>query len=114
MNTVMFITGLIVPSVVLIIGVIGRIKPKKEINSLIGYRSKRSRSSQELWDRAQLLMAKYMIIIGAVLLVLSATAGVYISTRGDMNSMILGISVLSCVQVAAVILIIPLVEKGLS
>lgn len=113
MKTGIFVMCLIVPVILLVTGCISKARPKKDINSVIGYRSRRSRSSQEMWDKAQLLMAKYLIIIGAALLVISIAAGVFIASIADMNTMIIGVSILSCVQVAAIILIIPLVESKL-
>jgi len=112
MNTAIFISCLVIPVVLLIVGIVGKVKPAKTINPTVGYRSKRSRASQEAWDKAQVLMAKYMLLIGCVLLVISLVVA-FIISRMEQSAMIVGVSVLSIVQVAGAVLVIPLVESKL-
>lgn len=45
--------------------------PPKNINSLYGYRTNRSRKSQESWDFAQKYSAKKMIVFSVVLIILA-------------------------------------------
>lgn len=45
--------------------------PPKEINSLYGYRTRQSMSSQEKWDFAQLYSSKLMILLSSVMTALS-------------------------------------------
>jgi uncharacterized membrane protein len=63
----LFPTGLIF----LIAGSVLAKKPPKEINQLYGYRTKRSMSSQEKWDFAQMYSAKEMINHGKYLMLIS-------------------------------------------
>ena len=48
--------------------------PPKKINGLYGYRTTRSRKSQEAWDFAQRYSAKLMTMFGLAALVLAAVA----------------------------------------
>ena len=112
MKTAIFISCIVIPVVLLIVGIVGKFKPAKTINPTVGYRSKKSRASQEAWDKAQVLMAKYMMLIGGILLVISLIAAIIISGL-EGTAMIVGLSVLSIVQVAAAVLVIPLVESKL-
>ena len=114
MNIRIYAAGLLVPVIGLVVGLIAKAKPAKNINSTIGYRSKKSKSSQEMWDKAQVLMAKYFIMISAVLLVVSLIAGYFIASMSDWNSMIIGICILSIVQVLGICAVIPLVESKLN
>ena len=68
--------------------------------------------AQEVRDKAQVFMAKYMMLIGGILLVISLIAAIIISGL-EGTAMIVGLSVLSIVQVAAAVLVIPLVESKL-
>ncbi|MCP4443214.1 MAG: SdpI family protein [Aureispira sp.] len=45
-------------------GAVSFLWPAKEINDWSGYRTKRSRSSQQLWDFAQVYSAKWIMGIG--------------------------------------------------
>ncbi len=113
MNAITIIASLSVPVIVLIVGLIAKARPARNINGVIGYRSKTSRSSQEMWDKAQMLMAKYLIIIGVMLLVVSAIAVFVMSNAVSGNSALIGVCILNTVQVAAIVMMIPLVESGL-
>ena len=113
MNAITIIASISVPVIILIVGLIAKAKPARNINGVIGYRSKTSKSSQEMWDKAQILMAKYLIIIGVILLAVSVIAVFVMSNAVSDNSVLIGICILNTVQVAAVVMLIPLVEAGL-
>ena len=51
--------------------------PPKKINGLYGYRTTRSRKSQEAWDFAQRYSAKLMTVLGLVALIVAAAAHLF-------------------------------------
>ncbi len=104
---------LIVPAICLIAGIAGKLRPARNINSLIGYRSGRSRASQENWDKAQVLMANNLLIIGAAELVITLIVYAVTQNLPDDQTSILTI-VLVALQTLGVVLVIPLVESKLS
>ena len=108
MNMLLFI----VPAVLLIAGVISTLKPAKTINDTIGYRSAKSRSSQENWDKAQKLMAKYMLIIGGIEAVLTVIASLFVKGLTEQQFAIF-LVVIMTVQTLGVVLVIPMVESRL-
>lgn len=60
----MFLVSLLNPAVMLFIGYRWRIKPPNKINSIYGYRTKRSMSSKKAWDFAQLHCSKLWVKLG--------------------------------------------------
>lgn len=54
----------------LIAGAIMGAYPPKQINDWYGYRTKRSKSSQEAWDISQVYAAKQMMTAGVLMMVL--------------------------------------------
>jgi len=68
-------------------GLLLKIYPPEEINSIYGYRSKRSKKNQDQWDFAQNYSGKLMILLGigmalagnlTAMIKISETTGVYI------------------------------------
>ena len=57
-----------------VVGIVFWMCPPKKINGLYGYRTTRSRKSQEAWDFAQRYSAKLMTMFGLAALVLAAVA----------------------------------------
>ena len=51
--------------------------PPKQINEFYGYRTTRSRKSQEAWDFAQRYSAKLMTIFGLAALIVAAAAHLF-------------------------------------
>ena len=51
--------------------------PPKKINEFYGYRTTRSRKSQEAWDFAQKYSAKMMTVLGLVALIVAAAAHLF-------------------------------------
>ena len=60
-----------------VVGVVFWIYPPKKINGLYGYRTTRSRKSQETWDFAQRYSAKLMTIFGLAALIVAAAAHLF-------------------------------------
>ena len=56
------------------VGVLFWMCPPKKINDFYGYRTTRSRKSQESWDFAQRYSAKLMMVFGFAALVAAAVA----------------------------------------
>ena len=70
----MLYTYYICPLIFLVVGIVFWMCPPKKINGLYGYRTTRSRKSQEAWDFAQRYSAKLMTMFGLAALVLAAVA----------------------------------------
>ena len=102
----------IIPVLILVIGCVSKYRPAKKINSLFGYRSKRSKASQENWDLAQLLMSKYLLIIGGAEAVLTAVCCFFLKDRAA-DEVLLIMAIVTALQVIGLLIVIPLVEKDL-
>ena len=70
----MLYTHYICPLIFLVVGVVFWMYPPKKINEFYGYRTTRSRKSQEAWDFAQRYSAKLMTIFGLAALIVAAVA----------------------------------------
>ena len=102
----------IVPVILFVTGLISKYKPAKTINSVVGYRSAKSRSSQANWDKAQQLMAHYMIIIGLIEAAATLIAMIVLNGLPEQQALIF-ILIFVLVQACGAILVIPLVESKL-
>ena len=60
-----------------VVGVVFWMYPPKKINEFYGYRTTRSRKSQEAWDFAQRYSAKLMTIFGLAALIVAAAAHLF-------------------------------------
>ena len=60
-----------------VVGVVFWMYPPKKINEFYGYRTTRSRKSQEAWDFAQRYSAKLMTILGLAALIVAAAAHLF-------------------------------------
>ena len=60
--------------ILLVVGIVFWMCPPKKINGLYGYRTARSRKSQEAWDFAQRYSAKLITMFGLAALVVTAIA----------------------------------------
>ncbi len=61
--------SLLLPVIAVIAGVILQKCPPKKISGTVGYRTRRSRQSQEAWDTAQRLFGRYFVLYGVILCV---------------------------------------------
>ena len=68
-----------------VVGVVFWIYPPKKINEFYGYRTTRSRKSQEAWDFAQRYSAKLMTALGLVALAVASIAH-WLRSRLCLNS----------------------------
>lgn len=108
----MKITLFIVPAILLIVGLVSKFHPAKNINAVFGYRSGKSRSSQENWDKAQALMAKYMLMIGLAELVITLIAVLVAGNLTEQQYPVF-LLVMVAIQTLGLVLVIPLVESKL-
>ena len=63
-----------------VVGVVFWMYPPKKINEFYGYRTTRSRKSQEAWDFAQRYSAKLMTILGLAALIVAAAAHLFLNS----------------------------------
>ena len=70
-------TYYICPLIFLVVGIVFWMYPPKKINEFYGYRTTRSRKSQEDWDFAQRYSAKLMTIFGLAALIVAAAAHLF-------------------------------------
>lgn len=71
MSLIIITLALFIPIIMTIFGIILWVSPPDEINSLVGYRSKQSMSSQQAWDYAQSITAKSWTFVGIIITICS-------------------------------------------
>ena len=71
LNILFMICVVLVPIIAIITGYKMKTKPPKEINNTVGYRTRRSKASQEAWDFANVYCGKNTFIYGIVSLPIS-------------------------------------------
>ena len=71
LNIMFVVCVIIIPVVTIITGYIMKTRPPKEINNTAGYRTRRSKASQEAWDFANVYCGKNTFIYGIVSLPVS-------------------------------------------
>jgi uncharacterized membrane protein len=67
MTVFFWITDLLPPVTLIVLGIIYKFKPPKEINRISGYRTPKSMRSQKTWDYAQKRLADTFPPLGLVL-----------------------------------------------
>ena len=75
-----------------IFGIVLRYKPPRTINSLAGFRTKKSTASQKSWDLAQRLCANSLIfisVISAMCFVIIVVSGIYAELSDDNRALFL-------------------------
>lgn len=107
-------TLLLVPVINIIVGIISKKNPPKEINRIRGYRTSLSMASQEAWDYANMRMSELMIKIGLCSLIVSVILGAILFFI-KMNIDVVSIIVVIVVIVQALVLMLPIrtIEKEL-
>ena len=71
--------------ILMVVGIVFWMYPPKKINEFYGYRTTRSRKSQEAWDFAQKYSAKMMMVLGLVTLAVAPIAH-WLRSRLCLNS----------------------------
>lgn len=113
MKAGIFTACMIVPVIVLIVALISKFKPNPDINPTLGYRTKKSMSSQENWDKAQELSSKYLLISSIIVTIVSLIAGLIIVNKYEMPMLMVAYCILTVIQVLAIVMVIPFVESQL-
>lgn len=112
----MYVQLFILPVITLIVGIISKKNPPKEINGFRGYRTALSKSSQEAWDYANMRSAQIMIKGSLIALAIGAVVlAVYLIAKLSPLSAVFGAVVVTVMMVQLIIIIIPnrLIEKEL-
>jgi len=78
MYTFLLIMTMMTPILMILIGLLWKKHPPKQINSFYGYRTARSMQSLEAWDYAHAYHAKVWLLWGGVLLLISLAAMILI------------------------------------
>ncbi len=112
MNLFLFITGLLVPFIMLTAGWFLHRHPPRDINWAIGYRTARSMKSKEAWMFAQKKMGIYWEWAGAAALIVSAAVQIPFMFFSIETMSIVSL-VLMFVQLAVLIASIFPVERAL-
>lgn len=107
MITGLFIFTTILSLSYLIIGVLLIKHPPKNINSIIGYRTKKSSKNQEMWDYAQRLSGKIFRTIGIVNFVVCSLIILLFVNKQNVETMFL---VLAYCQIAELFVVILITE----
>ncbi|MGL4570807.1 MAG: SdpI family protein [Clostridium sp.] len=108
MDKGLWVTYLLIPSVMVILGIILKMKPPKKINHFYGYRTTRSMASQKAWDYAQVTYGKLWLNIGAVLFI-SIILWKFIINKSEEDSSF----IITFIELVALLLPIPIIEKRL-
>ena len=87
----------------LVLALVFKIFPPKEINSVYGYRTKTSMQSQELWNEANRYSSNAMIVLAIVVILVQ---GITYKFLGPNKSLIVAV----IIMVAGLIATIPLTE----
>lgn len=67
MDVFFWITGLLIPLITVIMGLVFTYRPPRKINSIYGYRTARSMASQEAWDTAHSISGGVYLRLGLAL-----------------------------------------------
>ncbi len=114
MDLLGYITIMVIPVTLFILGIFFTVKPVTKINNLAGHRTKYSKLNQQTWDYAQRRMAKTYLIIGAMYTIVSAIVNIILFKYGiKVNKLWFAVGVIVLVQCTAPLIEYVLVENGL-
>lgn len=108
MDLFFWLSDLLLPVLLILIGLVMGKNPCSQINKVFGYRSKRSMASQAAWDYAQRLFPSVWVKCGCGLLLLTVLSKLFVPLDPAILSIIHII-----VHVAILLLTIPYIEKKL-
>jgi uncharacterized membrane protein len=94
----------IVPIIAIITGFLMKTNPPKKINNAVGYRTRRSKASQEAWDFANVYCGKNTFIYGIISLIISIAAYLFMTRSAGMG-MMSSMYIVMAVQVVALIVV---------
>lgn len=114
MDLLGYITIMVIPVTLFILGIFFTVKPVTKINNLAGHRTKYSRLNQQTWDYAQRSMAKTYLIVGAMYTIISAIVNIILFNYGiKVDKLWLAVGAIVLVQCTAPLIEYVIVEKGL-
>ena len=105
------VVSLLIPSIMIVFGIVFSLFSPKEINSFYGYRTTMSMINKDTWKFAHLYCGKIRIVVGAVMLILSALTVLLLRGSDDNITVIAGIIII--VQTVILILSVIPVEMAL-
>lgn len=108
----MFVCNLLLPLIMVIAGYFMYKYSPKDINGIIGYRTKLSTKNQETWDFAQKFCGKLWLKIGGIMLLLSIILQIPFK-ESNKNTICWLTVILETVQVIILIVSIVIAEKTL-
>lgn len=112
MFVLMFVCNLLLPLIMVIAGYFMYKHSPKDINGIIGYRTKLSMKNQETWDFAQKFCGKLWLKIGGIMLLLSIILQIPFKESNESTICWLTV-ILETVQVIILIVSIVIAEKTL-
>lgn len=112
MFVLMFVCNLLLPFIMVIAGYFMYKHSPKDINGIIGYRTKLSMKNQETWDFAQKFCGKLWLKIGGIMLLLSIILQIPFK-ESNKNTICWLTVILETVQVIILIVSIVIAEKTL-
>lgn len=108
----MFLCNLLVPLVMIIGGYFMYNRPPEDINSAMGYRTKRSKKNKDTWKFAHEYCGRLWIKVGAILLILTIVVQIpFVHSDGDVIAAFNIILII--VQTAVLIVSLVPVERAL-
>ena len=111
-SIVILSVNVIIPIVLIIVGLISRKHIPANRNGAVGYRTKRSRSSQEAWEFANKKMGNIMFKSGIIMLIASIViSAFFINSDAIVASVVC--TVVMVLQCLGIVVDILLVEKEL-
>lgn len=108
----MFICNVLIPLVMFVSGYFMYKKPPKEINSVIGYRTKMSKKNKDTWMFAHTYCGKLWLILGIVLFVPTVILQMFFMNSSDTAIGYMTL-VVECVQLVVLLGSIVPVERAL-
>lgn len=109
----LFITNLLCPVFLIVYGSIYVKKTPKNINGSNGYKTARSRLSQETWEFVNHYAARISRMVGWTLLILSVAAMALLRGKDDGTVSFLGVGILFAQVIILVFAVVPPTEAAL-
>lgn len=109
---IFLITDLLLPTLMIVFGLLFLYKPPKTINYLYGYRTKKSMISQESWDYAHQYFGKIWFPLGVIVLILTIVAFIFLYNQDEETVGVVGFLIM-LVQLTTLMVPTLITEKAL-
>lgn len=109
---IFLITDLLLPTLMIIFGLLFLYKPPKTINYLYGYRTKRSMISQESWDYAHQYFGKIWFPLGVIVLILTIVAFIFLYNQDEDTIGVVG-TIIMFIQLIPLFVSVFITERAL-